>query len=163
MYPGSPLPLSFKEAKYDKKVLLVDLSIDGTCNIERVTVPVFRELVRLEGTPDDLKQQANFEDWKDKFLEVNVHLDGPFVGVGDEIRQAFAQKGGHVLVVNSVLPGAGGEMLSTVDIKTRTPVEIFQDFYRYKFGESGSDTELDELLTTFNELLNINSEQETET
>jgi phosphoribosylamine-glycine ligase len=82
--------------------------------------------------------------------------------LGGEIRQAFAQKGGHVLVVESVLSGAGGEILSTEDIKTMTPVEIFQDFYRYKFGESGSDTELDELLTIFNELLDISREQEVE-
>ncbi len=162
MYPGSPLPLSFKEAEYDKKVLLVDLGTDVACNIEEVTVPVFRELVRLEGTPDDLIAQANFGDWKDKYIEVKVHLDGPAVGVGDKIRRAFAQKGGRVLVVESVLPTAGGEILSTEDIKTRTPVEIFQDFYKYTFGESGSDTELDELLTTFNELLDIGREQEGE-
>ncbi|MBA1341082.1 MAG: DNA double-strand break repair protein Mre11 [ANME-2 cluster archaeon] len=162
MYPGSPLPLSFKEAKYDKQVLLVDLGTDVACNIEEVTVPVFRKLVKVEGTPEDLTQQANFGDWMDRYVEVKVLLDGPAVGVGDEIRQAFAQKGGKVLVVESVLPTACGEILSTEDIKTRTPVEIFQDFYRYKFGESGSDTELDELLNTFNELLDINREQEME-
>ena len=162
MYPGSPLPLSFKEAEYDKKVLLVDLGTDVACNIEEVTVPVFRELVRVEGTPDDLTQLANFGDWKDKYIEAKVLLDGPAIGVGDTVRQAFAQKGGKVLVVESVLSGAGGEILSTEDIKTRTPVEIFQDFYKYKFGESGSDTELDELLTTFNELLDIGREQEIE-
>jgi exonuclease SbcD len=162
MYPGSPLPLSFKEAEYDKKVLLVDFGTDVACNIEEVTVPVFRELVRLEGTPDELNREANFGDWKDKFLEVKVHLDGPAVGVADTLRQAFAQKGGHVLVVESVLSWGGGEILSTEDIKTRTPVEIFQDFYRYKFGESGSDNELDELLTTFNELMDISREREVE-
>jgi len=125
-------------------------------------VPVFRERGRLAGTPDDLTQLANFGDWKDKYIEVKVLLDGPAIGVGDTVRQAFAQKGGKVLVVESVLPRAGGEILSTEDIKTRTPVEIFQDFYKYKFGESGSDTELDELLTTFNELLDIGREQEIE-
>ncbi len=162
MYPGSPLPLSFKEAEYGKKVLLVDLGTDVACNIEKVTVPVFRELVRLKGTPDELIALANFGDWKDKYIEAKVLLDGPAVGVGDTVRKAFAQMGGKVLVVESVLPKAGGEILSTEDIKTRTPVEIFQDFYRYKFGESGSDTELDELLTTFNELLDIGREQEME-
>lgn len=162
MYPGSPLPLSFKEAKYDKQVLLVNLGTDVACNIKEVTVPVFRKLVKVEGTPDDLKQQASFGDWKDKYIEVKVLLDGPAVGAGDEIRKAFAQKGGRVLVVESVLPTADGKIISTEDIKTRTPVEIFQDFYRYKFGKSGSDTELDELLTTFNELLDIGKEQEEE-
>jgi DNA repair protein SbcD/Mre11 len=162
MYPGSPLPLSFKEAKYDKKVLLVDLDTDVGCNIEEVTVPVFRKLVSVEGTPDDLTQLANFGDWKDRYIEAKVLLEGAAVGVGDKVRQAFAQKGGKVLVVESVLPTAGGEILSTEDIKTRTPVEIFQDFYKYKFGEIGPDTELDELLTTFNELLDIGRDQEIE-
>jgi len=162
MYPGSPLPLSFKEAEYDKKVLLVDLDTDVGCNIEEVTVPVFRKLVSVEGTPDDLTQLANFGDWKDRYIEAKVLLEGAAVGVGDKVRQAFAQKGGKVLVVESVLPTAGGEILSTEDIKTRTPVEIFQDFYKYKFGEIGPDTELDELLTTFNELLDIGRDQEIE-
>jgi len=162
MYSGSPLPLSFKEAEYDKKVLLVNLGTDVTCNIEEVTVPVFRELVKVEGTPDDLTQMANFGDWKDKYIEAKILLDGPAVGAGDKVRQAFAQKGGLVLVVNPVMPTADGEIISTEDIKTKTPVEIFQDFYRYKFGDNGSDSELDELLTTFNELLDIGREQEVE-
>jgi exonuclease SbcD len=162
MYPGSPLPLSFKEAQHDKKVLLVDLGTDITCNIEEVTVPVFRELVRIKGSIDDLVAEANFGDWKDKYIEAKVLLEGPAVGMGDNVRQVFAKKGGKVLVVESVLPAAGGEVLSTEDIKTRTPVEIFQEFYRHKFGESGSDTELDELLTTFNELLDISRDQEVE-
>ncbi len=162
MYPGSPLPLSFKEAEYDKKVLLVDLGTDVACNIEKVTVPVFRKLVRVKGNLDELLRKAGSEDWKDKYIEVKVLLDGPTIGLGDTVRQAFAQKGGRVLVVESVLPTAGGEIISTEDIKTKTPVEIFQDFYKYKFGESGSDTELDELLTTFNELLDIGREQEGE-
>ena len=67
-----------------------------------------------------------------------------------------------MLIVESVLPRAVGEILSTEDIKTRTPVEIFQEFYRYKFSENGYDAELDQLLTTFNELLDISSEQEVE-
>lgn len=162
MYPGSPLPLSFKEAQHDKKVLLVDLGTDITCNIEEVTVPVFRELVRIKGSIDDLVAQANFGDWKDKYIEAKVLLEGPAVGVGDKVRQVFAKKGGKVLVVESVMPAAGSEVLSTEDIKTRTPVEIFREFYRHKFGESGSDTELDELLTTFNELLDISRDQEVE-
>ncbi len=162
MYPGSPLPLSFKEAEYDKKVLLVDLGSDVGCNIEEVNVPVFRELVRIKGSIDDLIAQANFGDWKDKYIEAKVLLDGSAVGVGDTVRQAFAQKGSKVLVVEPVMQSASGEILSTEDIKTRTPVEIFQDFYRHKFGESSSDTELNELLITFNELLDISREQEVE-
>ncbi|MCL7415545.1 MAG: exonuclease subunit SbcD [ANME-2 cluster archaeon] len=151
VYSGSPLPLSFKEAEYDKKIFLIDF--EDECKIEDVTVPVFRELVRLEGSLDDLMARANFEDWKDKYIEVKVHLDGHAVGTGDILRQAFNQRSGKVLVVGTVLPEIKGEPISSKDIKTKTADEIFRDFYNYTVGENTSPEELDELLTTFNELM----------
>jgi len=159
VYSGSPLPLSFKEAEYDKKIFLID--VKDECKIEEVTVPVFRELVRLEGSLDDLMTRANFEDWKDKYIEVKVNLDGPAIGTGDVIRQAFASKGGKVLVVESVLPDMKGEPISSEDIKTKSADEIFRDYYKYTNGENTSPKELDELLTTFNELMEFTLKDET--
>jgi exonuclease SbcD len=157
VYPGSPLPLSFKEAEYDKKVFLIDL--DGKASeMEEIIVPTFRELVRVEGMLDDVKTRANFEDWKDKYIEVRVQLAGPQIGVGDEIRQAFADRDGRVLVVESMLPKNDGETISAARIKTRSPVEIFQEYYNYRYGDS-SPEELDEMLVTFNELLEMSSEE----
>lgn len=159
VYPGSPLPLSFKEAEYDKKVFLVDLE-GSECSIEEVTVPVFRELVRVEGSLDEIITRANFEDWQNKYIEVKVHLDGSAVGAGDKVRKAFNDMGGHVLVVEPVLSLTNRETISAEDIKTRTPVEIFRDFYRHRFGDSGTTDELEELLNTFNRLLDMTGDQE---
>ena len=160
VYSGSPLPLSFKEAEYEKKIFLIDV-IKDECKIEEVTVPVFRELVRLEGSLDDLMARANFEDWKDIYIEVKVHLDGPAIGTGDTLRQAFASRGGKVLVVESVLPDMKGEPISSEDIKTKSADEIFRDYYKYTNGENTSPEELDELLTTFNELMEFTLKDET--
>jgi exonuclease SbcD len=159
IYPGSPLPLSFKEAGYDKKVFLIDFNGE-TSKIEGIIVPKFRELVRVEGTLDEVKIRANFEDWKDKYIEVRVQLAGPQIGVGDEIRQAFADRGGRVLVVESILLKNDGETISAAGIKTRSPAEIFQEYYHYRYGDDGSSEELEEILVTFNELLEISSEGE---
>ncbi len=160
VYSGSPLPLSFKEAEYEKKIFLIDV-IKDECKIEEVTVPVFRELVRLEGSLDDLMARANFEDWKDIYIEVKVHLDGPAIGTGDTLRQAFASRGGKVLVVESVLPDMKGEPISSEDIKTKSADEIFRDYYKYTNGENTSPEELDELLTTFKELMEFTLKDET--
>ncbi|HUW67802.1 MAG TPA: exonuclease SbcCD subunit D [Candidatus Nanoarchaeia archaeon] len=157
VYPGSPLPLSFKEAEYDKKVFLIDFNGEAS-EMEEIIVPTFRELVRVEGTLDDVKIRANFEDWKDKYIEVRVQLAGPQIGVGDEIRQAFENVGGRVLVVESMLPENDRETISAAGIKTRSPAEIFQEYYNYRYGDS-SPEELDEMLVTFNELLEISSEE----
>jgi len=159
VYSGSPLPLSFKEAEYDKKIFLID--VKDECKIEEVTVPVFRELVRLKGSLDDLMARANFEDWKDKYIEMKVHLEGPAVGTGDTLRQAFASRGGKVLVVESVLPDMKGQPISSEDIKTKSADEIFRDYYNFTLGENTSPEELDELLTTFNELMEFTLKEET--
>jgi exonuclease SbcD len=161
VYPGSPIPLTFKESEYDKKVFVVD--IGGTCDVEEIVIPVFRELIRVEGDLDTVMARASFENWNDTYIEVQVRLDAPQIGIADTIRRAFASQGGRVLVVESVLPDTlQRESISTEDIKTKLPEEIFQDFYKHKFGEAGSSGVMDELLTTFKELLNISREQEVE-
>lgn len=53
-YSGSPLPYSFGERTHRKAVFVVDLDASGVAEIERVDLPVVRELTRLEGDLDDL-------------------------------------------------------------------------------------------------------------
>src|SRR5690606_25328628 len=53
-YSGSPLPYSFGERSHRKAVFVVDLDASGAASVERVDLPVIRELTRLEGELDDL-------------------------------------------------------------------------------------------------------------
>ncbi|MCX9015241.1 MAG: exonuclease SbcCD subunit D C-terminal domain-containing protein, partial [Candidatus Methanoperedens sp.] len=162
VYPGSPIPINFKEAEYEKNVFMIDTDGTGTCSVDAIPVPVFRELVRVEGTLDEVLTAASFGNWKDKYVEVRVRLEKPEVGTGDRIRHAFDSRGGRVLVVESVLSGReDGESISASDIKSRSPAEMFKDFYNKKYGDTPGD-ELDELLKTFNELIELSNGQESE-
>jgi exonuclease SbcD len=162
VYPGSPIPINFKEAEYDKNVFMIDTGGTGTCSVDAIPVPVFRELVRVEGTLDEVLTAASFGNWKDKYVEVRVRLEKPEVGTGDRIRHAFDSRGGRVLVVESVLSGReDGESISASDIKSRSPAEMFKDFYNKKYGDTPGDG-LDELLKTFNELIELSNGQESE-
>ncbi len=49
-YSGSPYMLSFSETGYDKKVVVVETNKESITRINEVSVPKFRELLRLEGT-----------------------------------------------------------------------------------------------------------------
>jgi len=53
-YSGSPLPLSFDEAKQTKEVLLVDLDNDGLRAITPLPVPRFQGLVAVSGNLETL-------------------------------------------------------------------------------------------------------------
>ncbi|OHC34284.1 MAG: exonuclease subunit SbcD [Pseudomonadales bacterium RIFCSPLOWO2_12_59_9] len=53
-YCGSPIPLSFDEAKQQKEVLLVDLNSDGLQQITALPVPRFQPLQSLRGSLAEL-------------------------------------------------------------------------------------------------------------
>lgn len=185
IYPGSPIPMSFKEAGHEKKIFIIETDGTGTCSVDAVPVPVFRELVRVEmtlkdaltinkisswrgtmsvkRTLEDVLNSASFGNWKDKYIEVSVRLEKPEVGLGDRIRQAFDSRGGRVLVVESVLSDLeDGESISANDIQSRSPADMFRDFFNEKYGENTAPDDLNELLKTFNELIEISNRQECE-
>lgn len=56
-YCGSPIPLSFDEAKQQKEVLLVDLDGSGLQNIQALLVPRFQPLLSLRGSLSELELQ----------------------------------------------------------------------------------------------------------
>ncbi|MDT5032590.1 MAG: repair protein SbcD/Mre11 [Actinoplanes sp.] len=57
-YAGSPLQLDFGEAGEDKSVVVVDASPSGTARVEVVPLRAGRRLVELDGTLDQIVQQA---------------------------------------------------------------------------------------------------------
>lgn len=54
-YSGSPLALSFDEARQQKEVLLVDLDADGLHAVTALPVPCFQGLVAVSGNLDSLR------------------------------------------------------------------------------------------------------------
>ena len=159
MYSGSVLPLTFQEATYDKKLYIFD---SDSRELEEVTVPVFQELIRITGTFNEILSEARSElnDWKGKYIEVKLHVETPIIGAGDMIRNAFAERGGEVLVVQTQFTEqGGGDVMSAEEISAKSPEEIFAEFYGNKFGDTQGE-ELEELMGTFKELLDLTSEDE---
>jgi exonuclease SbcD len=56
-YCGSPIPLSFDEAKQQKEVLLVDLDSSGLRQVSALPVPRFQPLLSLRGSLKELEVQ----------------------------------------------------------------------------------------------------------
>ncbi|MDE0769370.1 MAG: exonuclease SbcCD subunit D C-terminal domain-containing protein [Opitutaceae bacterium] len=131
-YSGSPIPLSFGEAKTQKQVRVIEV-VDGILTHHPVEIPVFRRLLRLQGDTDALlKQLAELvvsEDEPEPWLELTVK-DGELLGSANEdLRTAAAEKG---MIVLKVLAAAGsrsmGDLLdngSDVDIGEMKPEDVF--------------------------------------
>lgn len=151
-YSGSPIPLRFNETDYRKVVYLLELSDDGVLiRDEEIEIPIFKELCTVEGDEASVSSDAMTGDWDGKYIQVKLKLTTPRVGISDEIRQAFANRGGEVLSVELELPEAEqGPKISVEDMKR--PEEIFEQFYRTKFDGEPPD---EILRQTFNELVEI--------
>ncbi|WP_213931953.1 exonuclease SbcCD subunit D [Rhodococcus sp. B50] len=67
-YSGSPLPYSFGERSHRKAVFVVDLDASGAASVERVDLPVIRELTRLEGELDDLLADPAHADVEEHYV-----------------------------------------------------------------------------------------------
>lgn len=149
-YSGSPLPLRFNEADYAKTVCLLEVSGDGnSCSVEEIEIPVFRELCTVEEDLESVLKRAREEDWTGKYIRVKLTLDEPDVGIGDEVRKAFRNRGGDALIVELELRNSP-DLCDKIPIENlRQPTEIFELFYKERFGGNPDA----QLMQTFTELL----------
>ena len=156
-YSGSPMPLRFNETDYRKVVYLLELSGDGTLiRDEEIEIPIFKELCTVEGDEASVTSDAIAGDWDGKYIQVKLKLTTPRVGVSDEIRQAFGNRGGEVLSVELELPEAKpGSTIRVEDMKR--PEEIFDQFHRTKFDGEPPD---EILVQTFRELVQLVEDSE---
>lgn len=151
-YSGSPIPLRFNETGYRKKVYLLELSDDGTlAQDEEIEIPVFKELCTVEGNEVSVLSEAITEEWDGKYIQVKLKLDTPRVGISDEIRQAFSERGGEVLSVEVEMPETTQGPVISVEEMER-PEKIFAQFHRSKFDDKPPD---ETLVQTFSELLQM--------
>ena len=154
-YSGSPIPLRFNETDYRKAVYLLELSDDGTLALdEEIEIPVFKELCTVEGDEDSILREARTGTWEGKYIQVKLKLDTPKVGISDEIRQAFDERGGEVLSVEVEVPEATQGPPIPVEEMER-PEKIFEQFHKANFDGEPPDATLTQ---TFSELVQMVSE-----
>ena len=153
-YAGSPLPLRFNEANYSKTVYLLDVPIVGDVRVEEIEIPVFKELSTVAGTLDEVRLTAMSSEWKGKYIQVQLKLNQPAVGISDEIREIFDQRGGEVLSVEVELPAQTDRPEIPIE-DMQQPTEIFEQFHKEKFNESPDES----MMKTFDELLRLVEEQ----
>lgn len=166
VYSGSPIPLTFQEAEYDKKVFLVDTEPGNPVKVSEIVVPVFRPLVRVSGTFEEIMNTALSGDWAGKLIEVTIELSTPQVGLSDQIRQAFAEQAGEVASVQALEKVVESENeLSAEEVTSQSTEEIFRRFYFERQGEPAdpeAETVFADFQTTFHELMALYNLRQTQ-
>lgn len=79
-YSGSPIALSFDEARQQKEMLLVDLSVKGLEKVTPIPIPCFQQMASVKGSLKDLETQiaaaaSVISEGETAWLEVVISAD----------------------------------------------------------------------------------------
>ena len=67
-YSGSPLPLSFSEARTKKTVNIVEFDTDNSVSVKQLDVPLYRKLVQFKGSIEEVEEKLRAYDSQDDML-----------------------------------------------------------------------------------------------
>lgn len=159
-YCGSPIPMTFDEAKYDKSLSLV--TFEGKkAQVEFVQVPCFRTLITVRGSLEEVRQQlkvlAQEAKTKEEMAE-NIGLKGwisvqlednwGYGGLKEEAQALLGSCGLEVLAVKNV--GAMPQLAASqsVELSSLSVEQVFEALLDEKKTEKK-----DELLSLFGYVL----------
>lgn len=149
-YCGSPLKYSFSEVSHRKSVTVVDISWENQeksgkekkkWKIEVSTLPLRprRDLRRLKGPLEELLkpeiwQQGNRED----YVQVVLTDREPVLDAVGKIRSVYP----NVMQIDFELPGQKQEDQEETEVREKTPLELFEEFYEKQAGEKITEKQL---------------------
>lgn len=161
-YCGSPIPLSFSESSYSHSVIIADFSDGKLVSVENVEVPRTRQLLRFEGTSDEIAlkiQNFTNTDEMPAWVEAIATLDAPNPQWTHDIRKAAVGKNLELikLSVKKMTTLAISDIEDEYhDLQELTEMEVF----KMRCVAADFTPEItQELMFTFNELLELMREQ----
>ena len=129
-YSGSPLKYSFSEAKHQKSLVILELKEKGVINFELVPLTPIREMKELRCTLAELRCGQTLEEVeKDAYVHITLTDEEEIVDAIGKVRDVYP----NVMLLdfdnirsreNLELNGLTGE-----DLKEKTSLELFHDFY----------------------------------
>jgi len=136
-YAGSLLKYSTSEIDHSKSVHVVRMSADGTCEVERVTLPLLRDFRRVEGTLGQLLTQPPLGQRED-FVVARLLDRGPVFDAIDRLRAIWP----NILHIERPEFGVEGSAdIARIDRRQIGERELFAQFFQDVTGEALTQTE----------------------
>ena len=90
-YSGSPIPLSFDEAKQDKQVVIVEFNHEQLVKVTPLVIPRFQPMTMLKTTVDDLPKAIDalateLDDNQTLWLDIEIITTGYLQDISDRVQ-----------------------------------------------------------------------------
>lgn len=135
-YSGSLLKYSFSEEHYQKSMTMVNLDEEGNLTIELLPLTPKRDMRTLEGNLEDLLNEVN-PDQREDYLRVILTDEGELLEPMAKLRQVYPNV--MMLELKRRFEGFKGSQLSLEARESKTPQQLFADFYEHHRGEELSE------------------------
>ncbi|MEG1448462.1 MAG: exonuclease SbcCD subunit D [Oscillospiraceae bacterium] len=148
-YSGSPIKYSISEENQKKAFTLIDIKEKNNINITQIPIEPLIDVCTIKG---EFEQLLNHPDEEIRNNYVFVHLEERDVVVSALQRLKAVYP--NILGLDYTL--AGEEILNiksnTNSIKTKTPEELFADFYEENFKEEMTEKQINILKSTMEKI-----------
>jgi exonuclease SbcD len=137
-YSGSLAKYSFSEVDHRKSVSLVELSADGSVQIEEIALTARRDLRVLEGSMAELLRGPASGESADDYLLVRVTDSGALLNPIGRLREVYPNV---MQLERPALLAESGEAGATALQRSQDPSQLFADFFEQVTGEALSEPE----------------------
>ena len=138
-YCGTPLKYSFSEVKDKKSVTIVELANKGNLNIRTVPLNPMRDMVEIKGKYDDIMLKSFYENttYQEDYVHITLTDEEDIVDAIGKLRIVY-----HNLMkldYDNRRTRSAAQVDGAVDVETKTPIELFSDFYELQNNQPMSD------------------------
>ena len=138
-YCGTPLKYSFSESKDVKSVTVGELNEDGQLNIRTVPLMPLRDVVELKGSYNELMNKTYYEGttYQKDFIHITLTDEEDIPDAVRKLRTAYPNL--MKLDYDNQRTRADNSIQAANAIENKTPLELFNDFYREQNGQDLND------------------------
>lgn len=138
-YCGTPLKYSFSEVKDKKSVTIVELANKGNLTIRTVPLDPMRDMVEIKGKYDDIMLKSFYENttYQEDYVHITLTDEEDIVDAIGKLRTVY-----HNLMkldYDNRRTRSLAQVDGAVDVETKTPIELFSDFYELQNNQPMSD------------------------
>lgn len=140
-YCGTPLKYSFSEAKDNKSVTVVELAEKGSLFMKTVPLIPMRDMVEIKGKYNEIMLKSFYENtsYQEDYIHITLTDEEDIVDAIGKLRTVY-----HNLMkldYDNKRTRSVSQVDGAVDVETKTPIELFSDFYELQNNQPMSDVQ----------------------
>lgn len=138
-YCGTPLKYSFSEAKDNKSITVVELEEKGNIFVKTVSLVPMRDMVEIKGKYNEIMLKSFYENtsYQEDYIHITLTDEEDIVDAIGKLRTVY-----HNLMkldYDNKRTRSVSQVDGAVDVETKTPIELFSDFYELQNNQPMSD------------------------